>query len=492
MSRLRHILFSAGLVLTSALSIFLAYRAVVSALGIDALGIWSFVMAGGVVLRVAEFGVPTSSIRLGAAALQREDGPLVRGIYETGLISTALTCLAAATLAYPLISLLAPAAILHSRYVSEFGVLLTMGLTSSVVGSAGNVSLAMLECHRRYDLRAAVLIAGNIAFLLACMVLLGRVGILSLGLAAVAQSTVVASLGWLICRRLNGLQNWLPTNWSIDVLRSLLRDGAKLQTISVLVVLLEPMVRFMFVSFGGLAAAGTFELANQLISKVKQLVSSATGIAVPQIARIAGERAAFTTARIRAFSSSYGWRTAVLVPLAYLAAAAISPTLGYVWIGEYDRSLVMYVFLLGACWSINSAGIIPYYVNQGLGRTGSNLLMHLVQTGLFLVLGMVAGRLWGDVGILLAIAAATGISTTYIVWKAEGAYGAKLFEFVPPSVMMKHTFLYGSLGSMLFLTPLLPTQDPIGSAAVSLVVGLAAVVTFRRELLQISRWLFEE
>src|ERR1700691_2404856 len=85
----RNSLYAVGEVVISGISLFLLYRKVVNTLGVEALGIWSLVLATTSLGRIADFGAASGLSRFVAAAKARGAADSELTFVETALITNA-------------------------------------------------------------------------------------------------------------------------------------------------------------------------------------------------------------------------------------------------------------------------------------------------------------------------------------------------------------------------------------------------------------------
>ena len=88
---------------TSAVVLFLVYRFLVRTIGIEAIGVWSVVLAATSIGRLADLGVSGSVTRFVARALAREHNPVATAYAQTAILMASGLYLVLAVVAYPIL-----------------------------------------------------------------------------------------------------------------------------------------------------------------------------------------------------------------------------------------------------------------------------------------------------------------------------------------------------------------------------------------------------
>lgn len=233
-------------IVTSGISLFLLYKYVVSLLGLNALGLWSLVLASTSLVRLGDLGAAAGLSRFVAIALAKDDRISARNYVETALLTnlciyTTVSLLLAMPLWWGMRYLVPPDSVDQARG------LLPYALISFALLNLNAVTLAALVGQQRTDLKCKVAIISLIVQISVVLVAMPLTGLIGIGLGQIAQYAVSISLSWLTFRSLLGspLVPLFPRHFNIGVFRELFCFGIKLQLMNLLNFLFEPSIKFV-------------------------------------------------------------------------------------------------------------------------------------------------------------------------------------------------------------------------------------------------------
>ena len=269
-----------------------------------------------------------------------------------------------------------------------------MSLWLTIVGA---VFQGGLDGCQRMDLRAGLVVTGQALLLALAIWLVPRCGLVGLAWAQIGQGLFLAGAGrWLLRRALPALPR-LPRKWSRPVLRDMLGYGANVQAATVFMLLLDPVAKALMARFGGPAAAGFFEMANQVLLKVRALIVSANQAIVPHVAALAEAEPARLT---RLYRDNMRLLVFVTLPV-FALLIAWAGGLSWLLVGAYQPEFVFLITLLAVAWSANIFAGPAHFTNLGTGHVGWNTLSHVLMGALNAGLGWLLGaQLRGEWGRL--------------------------------------------------------------------------------------------
>ena len=417
---------TAAQIVTSAVVIFFLYRYLVRVIGIEAVGVWAVVLATTSAGRIADFGVTGSTTRFVARALGQKSPRAAADYAQTAAISAAGIYLSLVVLAYPLLRHIL-AFIVPASHVEQAISLLPYALTSFWLGSVTTVLQGAIDGTQRIDLKSWLLIGASLLYFVAVLGLVPRIGLLGLAWAQVAQGAALFTGSWLLLRRcLSGLP-LVPVGWRPRVFREIIGFGSKLQVISLMVMLFEPTTKALLSKFGGLTAAGYYEMATRMVQQVRNILVSANQVLVPTIADLQerdGERV-LTLYRV-------SYRVMMYFSLPSLAGlVAAIPVISEWWLGRYEPNFVRFAILLAIAWFINTISAPAYFAGVGTGQLRWNLMGHVTVAVLNLCLGVVLGVSWGAVGVVVGAVTALTVGSLVTALKYHAQQGLPLKDLFP-------------------------------------------------------------
>lgn len=397
-------------VAVSALIMFALYRALLETLGAERLGIWSIVLATVSASRIGDLGLSASVTRFVAHYRARGEAKAAGGVVQTAALSIAVLLGLALGLAYPLLELLFTR-LFSGGALQEAQALLPYALVSLGWTAVAGVFQSGLEGCQRYDWRALLGVSGQLLYLPAALWLAPRYGVIGLAWAQIGQGVVVAIAGWLLLHRfLPGLP-WLPWRWRRAWFREMLGYGVQVQIGSIAMMLFEPLTKVLLGRFGGLAAAGYYEMANQFAGKARALIVSANQVMVPMVASFQAQE----TGKLRqVYRANLRFLFLIVLPL-YALVAAWAPLLSEIWIGHYEPLFVIFVGVLALTMSLNTLADPAYFFSLGTGRVFWNTVAHVWMGVANAALGLLLGPRYGVAGVIGGMAFALVSASALVI-----------------------------------------------------------------------------
>src|SRR5690606_15123104 len=140
--------------------------------------------------------------------------------------------------------------------------------------------------------------------------------------------------------------------------------------------------------FGGAAAVGYFEMANQVVLKVRALIVTANQAIVPRIAQVVEISPEKLNELYRQNVRIIIFFTLPVFGLLYAWAGLFS----WLLVGHVNHQLMFLLQLNIVAWSFNLIGAPAYFANMGTGQVGWNTLTHFLMGFLNAGLGWLLGQ----------------------------------------------------------------------------------------------------
>jgi O-antigen/teichoic acid export membrane protein len=402
--------------LVTGVMLFLLYRYLTSTLGVEALGLWSIVLATTSAARISELGFTVGVVKFVARHLAHGDADSAARAVETAALALAVFVGALLLLAWwP--AWWALGRFLPAAAVAEGRALLPLALLAMWVTTLGGIFQSALDACQRTDLRAAFAILNSVLYLVLAMLLVPHHGLLGLAWVQVALSLLLALLNWLCLRReLPGLPA-IPSRWSTAEFKAMLGYGLNIQLSTLLQVLTDPLTKVLLARFGGLEMVGFYEMASRMLMQLRGLLVAPNQVIVPVIARLHEAQPGRVDMLYR---ESYQLQAYLALPF-YAAIAAVLPAFSRLWLGQIEPTFVLFGLLLTAGWFLNGFINPAYFANLGIGRLTWNTWSHVAIGVLNAALGLAAGLLFGGIGVVAAwvVALVLGSSPVLIAFHRE-------------------------------------------------------------------------
>lgn len=406
--------------LAGAVLLFALYRYINAILGVEQLGVWSVVLATVSASRLADVGLSAGVIYFVARDKAHGKPDRAAQVIDTAALTLMATVGAVLPLIYPLLTKLLPQ-LFDVGHVTQAQEILPYALVSFWLTSVAAVFQGGLDGCQRMDLRAGLMVAGQVLLLALALWLVPKFGLVGLAWAQIGQGLFLVVAGRFLLRRTLPQLPWLMWRWRMRVLREMLGYGANVQAAALFMLFFDPVTKALMARFGGAAAAGYFEIANQVVLKVRSVIVAANQAVVPHVAALAVTKPAQLE---RLYRDSM--RVLVVVSLPVFALL-IAWTDGISWllVGEYQPELVVLMGILAVAWCANIFAGSAYFGNMGVGRVGWNTVSHLVMGVLNIGLGWMLGSRYGTHGVAFAYAFAliTGSGVLIAVFQYRNGLG---------------------------------------------------------------------
>ena len=382
-----------------AILIFVLFRYINGQLGSAQFGVWSVVLATASISRFANLGFGVGVTRFVARYLALDDQQSAIRIVETAVVTLSVVLGIVLFSMYWLLDRLL-AHVFIGTHLSEARLLLPYALLSLWLGEIALVFQSGLEGYQRMDVRAGIIVLGQILMLTITLLLVPSSGLVGLAVAQICQGSFVLLAGWFMLRRMLPDLAWLPVRWSQLAFREFIKYGANVQIASVFIMLMDPLTKMLMAKFGGASAAGYFEMANQVVLKVRALIVTANQAIVPKITQVFEFSPNLLgnyyreNIRILAF---------IALPVFTFLFFLTGPT-SLILLGHSEPLFIYFLQICAVTWLLNTFAGPAYFINLGTGKVGWNTVSHMVMGLLNGILGLILGAIYGAEGVVWAYA----------------------------------------------------------------------------------------
>jgi O-antigen/teichoic acid export membrane protein len=413
-------------VVLSAAVLVVLYRFLYLELGIEAFGVWGLVLAACSSLHIAGLGLGASAVKFVAQYSARGDEDAVRRVVATTTVSVAVLVGAGLLLAYPLLAWLLALVVTPAAALPAALLILPYALAAFWLLSVASVFQGCLDGLQRVDLRAGLIVAGQLAFLLLALLWVPAQGLVGLARAQIAQGALLCLAGWLLLRRSAPFLPLFPLCWRRHTFREMVGYGVSFQVIAITTLLLDPITKALLARIGGVGAVGVYELVYRLVTYLKAFIVSAHQALVPALAGL------YETAPERLphiYRQSFRL-LALVVTVALPLLLVVLPDAGVLWLGEADASFRLFGSLLLVAWFLNVLANPAYFAFLGSGELRWNVIGHGTIALLNVALGLGLGLLAGAAGVVTGFAVALVTGSALIAWAYQRRHGIRLAELV--------------------------------------------------------------
>lgn len=430
----------------SGLVLFLLYRYLIDQLGAEQLGLWSVVLASTAITRLSDMGLTGSVVKYVARYHALNDEESISSVIQTAALSIALVMGGVILLIYPLLdnvlALAVPEASMDmAKQILPFAVL------SLWIGSISSVFQSGLDGCQRMDIRNYLLIVGNILFLGSAYILVPLYGLVGIAIGQVIQGLFLLVICWLTLKHLLKALPKLPIYWSRAKFKEMFSYALNFQINSIAILFIDPIIKFYMSRFGGLSSAAYYEMASQVITRLRGLLLAANQALVPAVAVLHET----TPEKVRElYLKVYRMLFFLAIPL-FAAILITLPIISMLWIGREESQFIEFGSLLAVCWGINILASTSFFINLGTGDLRWNTIALVTMAIMNTILGFYFGSLFGGLGVVVSFVFSLILSSLLLFYSIHRSYLIPWRSIFPPEhnllvlVAVICTFIYFAL-----------------------------------------------
>jgi len=425
----RNAYFSVSQVVITGIILFILYRFLLDAIGVELLGVWSLILASVSVSTIGQLGISGSVVKYVAKYLAHGEFKSTIKIIETAAVSIGFIIgVIMLIIYYPLILLLG--FFLPESVMPVALSILPYAMVSLWVTSITSVYRSGLDGCQRIDLRAMTTIGGSFLNLTMVIILVPLNGIIGVAYAQIIQSGFMFIISsFFLSRELPGLPS-LPIHWDLSIFREMIWYGINFQFVSIMVMLFDPLTKLLLSKFGSLEMVGYYEMANRMIMQFRGLLVSANQVLVPVIATYKE----LSPERIRKVYFNTYRLVVYLSLLLYGAILTIIPLISVIWIGKYEPVFVVFSSIMAVAWFLNTLSVPAYFNNQGTGQLRWNTIAHVITSISNLSFGVFFGILYRGLGVVAATALSLIIGSFVLIIAYHKEHKIKIRNLFPKEI----------------------------------------------------------
>jgi len=455
----------------SGLVLFFLYRYLIAHLGTQQLGLWTVILASTSVARLSDMGLTGSVVKFVARYHALKDDEQAAAVVQTSAISIALVMAVLVLAIYPMLGDVLKLAIPIASMPQALTIL-PWAILSLWFGSVGGVFQSGLDGCQRMDIRNILMIVGNVLFLGAAFLLVPHYGLEGLAVGQAAQGLLLMVMSWLVLRRQLTTLPWLPMRWSKAKFKEMFVYAVNFQINSIAVLLFDPITKLLMSRYGGLTSAAYYEMASQLVLKLRGLLIAANQALAPAVA-VLHETAPEKVRQL--YLKTYRLLFFVSVPF-YATILIALPLVSVLWIGHSEAQFLQFGTMLAFGWGLNTVIGSAYFINLGTGDLKWNSISHVVMAILNVLLGLILGPKFGGLGVAVSAMFALVVSSWLVIYALHKHYKISFRTLVPTEHYLLLFVVLLCLAASTWINAIhLLDQSAVISGAINLVVYFAII-----------------
>lgn len=394
-----------------ALISFLTYKIIISYLGISILGVWSVVLSIVSVSKLADFGIGDAVTRLVAIEHSKNNVTEISKIFSTAFISVfVIFFLFAIPIYFTVLFFLARIFNANDFKIAQDFLpftILSFGLTllSSILQSS-------LDGCNKMLLRGIATVTSQLFYLGFIYFLIPVYGLIALAWAQLFQSILLLILCWSALA--SSVKNFpmLSLKWSKEVFKKTFAYGLNIQIATLVMLFFDPFTKSMLAFYGGASISGYFEIANQIVLKLRSLIVSANKSIIPFIAELSEHN---YSAIKKFYLNNVKVLLHFLIP-SFLILFVFADIINALFFHQKEYVFIQMLKILIVAWGLNTVNVPAYFINLGTGQLKNNTIAHLIIGVINLLFVSIFYNFFGIFGPFIAYCFALVVGSLYLVF----------------------------------------------------------------------------
>lgn len=355
----------------------LAYPVYLHFLGAELYGLWALLSIMIFFCTISNFGMDEALIKYIAEEYGKKGFKTIKEIFSTGmhilLVSGCLIFFASLLVnsSIPQLLQLDQVYAMMFRAIFPFIVLLSIYLMLVVFVNS------VLKGLGRFDQASYILLIGRIASLgISVLFLLSGLKLWALYWGQFLSFGIVMVLSAVyVYLKIGNI--FVPGLFKIDHVKRMLRFGGVLTASRLMVVFLEPFVKFIIVRYVGLSEVTYFEIANKIVYQIRSLFERGISAIMPEVSRLS----VFSSRSLNDLMKKVSTWNYILGGIVFGVLFLCAKPILHLWLGnEYHIAIKYGLQVISIGYVVNLFSIPAYYYFMGTARVGYCLLNHGIQS----------------------------------------------------------------------------------------------------------------
>ncbi len=397
-------------VVAGTIILFILFKYINVKLGVATLGVWSVIISAASASRLADLGLSSGITRFVARYLALKSPENAAQIIETALIVLSGSAAVILISILPILEYFVKFIFIGDQYNEAVNILPAV-LISVWLSLISTINLNGLEGCQLIMEKAIIVVAGQIIMLLSVFALVPRYDLLGLAYAQIVQGVFLLIVSWIILKRHIKALSIIPYKFKRDKINEMIIYGANVQIGNLSILLIDPLTKTLIAKFGGAEAAGLFEIANQIVVRVRTLFGAANQAIVP----VAANYNELHPNKIKKLYIN-NLRVVMLISIpCYTVLLYFSWLFSQIFFNEINNDFEIILTLSIICWFLNTLAGPAYFINFGTGSIKFNTITYLSISMTNLIFGYMLGLFYGMEGVVIAYVASICIGSIYLI-----------------------------------------------------------------------------
>jgi len=359
------------LFLVTAISQFVLFALITRSLGKEYMGLWAIVIASTSIGQISSFGFSNGLIRfLPELVLKNENSKILKLVGTINLCNIVLS-IPVLFFLYFLVQLYGHQLLDENKF-KLFNTLTIWSMTGVFINNLFSVYVCLFDGFQKFYTRCAIQISGWILFLTLVFILLPKYQLTGVAIAFLIQGLWQLIIGIILAAKQKIIRKGFIIGFDKTSFKIISSFGIKSQSISVMVMFFDPLIKFFITKRLGLSGTVYYELANKLTIQSRNLIVNTNLVIVPKMViennnGVAEEYFQNVTAKNTYISVFLGLMMLIFAPLAI-----------YIFTNQFDQHLMSIIAIINVGWICNVITSIHYHSCTALDKLNRIIIVHFI------------------------------------------------------------------------------------------------------------------
>lgn len=390
--------------------LFLSYRLIIGALGVEQFGLWSFVLSVLSITSIGNAGFAGSAIKFISKYKALNNNEMLKKVTETSILIIVIIAGVFLVILYLFLVYYSSGSLSKTEAIS-LNIIMPWVLVSIFFASIGRLFLSILDGLLLVDLRSYVGIFSRVIYLIIILIWLPKMGIQGLAIAYFSQVFISLVLSIILVKRNLRAVNFFRPRFDKEVFNKIFLYGLNFQASAIFQMFIDPFVKFILKEIGGFIQVGFYEIVYKVFLQARQLIVSLVNTMVPVVASVK-EKAKSDLEKLYISMSKATIIFSVIILTGVFAC--LKYLLPFFKV-EMNLDILIYSLLFFFGLFFNMLSVPSYIFNLGNGNVKLNMFYSLILAFSNVVLVFLFKEFISSIGVILGWTSAHIVASVFLI-----------------------------------------------------------------------------
>ena len=378
--------------------VFISYKLVIHFEGLEALGLWSLLIAWANLIRIGDVGMGNATLHFISKTDINKNSNDIDKFIDTGFLMNFIAFLILTSIGYLIVNMNLDL-IVDGTSIEKAKILLPIIFIAIFFSTLSSIIFGSLNGLHIGYLTSYIIVAGNIIQIILVLILVPKIGIIGLVWAQLIQYIFQTLFGWYLVKKNTNSKTILPVNISLTTLKCMLNFSLKAQIANITNGLFEPISKIIFSNYGNLQMQGIYEIAYKTVLLSKNTVLSGLAASLPSFTNLINNDDKSVLELYKKSHKNVLKGSIVIFTLVIIG----SPLVSIIWVGQFEINYWLFVILLSLGFFFNAFGATAYNLGLATGKMKNNIITTVSIVLLLTIFANILGFFYGPIGMVSGV-----------------------------------------------------------------------------------------